>query len=213
MRTRSPSSVKPQAQRTPSFGPFGLTLRKIASRKTATSRTPQRSRRLNCSKRSRSSSQILDAVDFESCRARPPRRPTPRLASRGQRTKAPTTIASRGPGAKQLRRVREERRHERLGGLAHLRDLHLQLALGGLHRAGAIAVPKPRVEVAKAALVVGPALITSPAEPGVELVLDRALDDQPRPELGELRERLAGVLADSHGEQLVDLVLDLRRRR
>jgi hypothetical protein len=39
-RTRSPSSVKPQAQRTPSFGPFGLTLRKIASRNSATSLTP-----------------------------------------------------------------------------------------------------------------------------------------------------------------------------
>src|SRR5947199_4019162 len=39
-RTRSPCSVKPQAQRTPSFGPFGLTLRKIASRNSATSPTP-----------------------------------------------------------------------------------------------------------------------------------------------------------------------------
>ena len=35
-----PSSVKPQAQRTPSFGPLGLTLRKIASRNSATSLTP-----------------------------------------------------------------------------------------------------------------------------------------------------------------------------
>jgi hypothetical protein len=32
--------VNPQAQRTPSFGPFGLTLRKIASRNSATSPTP-----------------------------------------------------------------------------------------------------------------------------------------------------------------------------
>src|SRR5918992_658598 len=29
-RTRSPSSVNPQAQSTPSFGPLGLTFRKIA---------------------------------------------------------------------------------------------------------------------------------------------------------------------------------------
>ena len=62
-------------------------------------------------------------------------------------------------------------------------------------------------------MVVGPALIASPAEPGVELVLDRALDDQPRPQLRKLAERLARVLADSNGEQLVDLVLNLRRRR
>jgi hypothetical protein len=89
----------------------------------------------------------------------------------------------------------------------------LQLALGGLHPAGAIAVSQPRVEVVKAALVVAPALIASPAEPGVELVLDRSLDDQPRTELRQLRQRLARVLTDSNGEQLVDLVLDLRRRR
>src|SRR5919106_4989059 len=38
-RTRSPSSVNPQAHSTPSFGPLGLTLRKIASRNRATSLT------------------------------------------------------------------------------------------------------------------------------------------------------------------------------
>jgi hypothetical protein len=67
--------------------------------------------------------------------------------------------------------------------------------------------------VAKAALIVGPALIARAAEPGVELVLDRALDDHPRPELRQLRQRLARVLTDPNGQQLVDLVLDLRRRR
>jgi hypothetical protein len=41
-----------------------------------------------------------------------------------------------------------------------------------------------------------PALIARAAQPGVELVLDRALDDQPRPQPGELRERLARVLTD-----------------
>src|SRR5204862_166613 len=88
------------------------------------------------------------------------------------------------PGAKQLRRMRKQRRDKRLGGLANLRDLDLQLALRGLHPPGAIAVSKSRVEIAQPALVVGPALIASPAQPGVELVLDRALDDQPGPEPG-----------------------------
>ena len=109
--------------------------------------------------------------------------------------------------------MRKERRDERLGGLANLRNLHLELALCGLHPPRAIAVSESRVEVTKAALVVGPALIASPAEPGVELVLDRPLDDQPRSQLRQLGERLARVLADSNGEQLIDLVLNLRRRR
>jgi len=118
-----------------------------------------------------------------------------------------------GPGAKQLRRVREERGDERLRGLAHLRDLDLEFALGGLHAPGAIAIAQSRVEVAKPALVVGSALVAGAAEPGVELVLDRALDDQPRAELRQLGERLARVLAGSDGEQLVDLGFYLRRRR
>jgi hypothetical protein len=61
--------------------------------------------------------------------------------------------------------------------------------------------------------MIRPALIARPAEPGVELVLHSALDDQSRTELRELRQRLARVLADPHGKQLVDLRLDLRRRR
>ena len=109
--------------------------------------------------------------------------------------------------------MREERRDERLGGLAHLRDLDFELALCGLHPAGAIAVPEPGVEIAKPALIVGPALIAGPAEPSIELVLDRALDDQPGAELRQLRQRLARVLADPDGQQLVDLGLYLRRRR
>src|ERR687887_1925646 len=58
-----------------------------------------------------------------------------------------------------------------------------------------------------------PALIARAAKPGVELVLNRALDDQSRPEPGQLRQRLARVLAHPHGEQLIDLRFDLRRRR
>src|SRR4051794_17598476 len=109
--------------------------------------------------------------------------------------------------------MRKQRRDKRLGGLANLRDLDLQLALRGLHPPGAIAVPKSRVEIAQPALVVRPALIARPAQPGVELVLDRALDDQSGTELRQLRQRLARVLTHPNGQQLVDLVLDLRRRR
>src|SRR5438094_2433234 len=109
--------------------------------------------------------------------------------------------------------MREQRRHERLGSLADLRDLDLQLPFCGLHPATAIAVSEPRLVVAKPALVVGPALIARPAKPGVELVLDSALDDQSGAELRQLRQRLSRVLADPDGKQLVDLCLYLRRRR
>jgi hypothetical protein len=45
-----------------------------------------------------------------------------------------------------------------------------------------------------------------------ELVLDRALDDQPGAEPRELRQRLTRILADPDGQQLIDLQLDLHRR-
>jgi hypothetical protein len=70
-----------------------------------------------------------------------------------------------------------------------------------------------RVIVAQPALMVRPALVPGPAKPGVELVLNGALDDQPGAQPGQLRERLARVIADPHGQQPVDLSLDLRRRR
>jgi hypothetical protein len=76
---------------------------------------------------------------------------------------------------------------------AHLRDLHRELALGGLHPARPKAIAQP-------ALIVRAAFIARPAQPGVELLLDRALNDQPRPELRELRQRLARVLAHPDGE-------------
>jgi len=109
--------------------------------------------------------------------------------------------------------VREQRGHERLRRLAHLRDLDPELTLCGLQSPRAVAVSESRVVVSKAALVVGPALIASPPEPGVELILDRALDDQSGTELGQLRQRLARILADPDGQQLTDLALYLRRRR
>jgi hypothetical protein len=110
------------------------------------------------------------------------------------------------PGAQQLRPPGEQLADERLGRLAHLRDLDRELALGGLH-------PTRPKAIAQPALVIGPALIARPAQPRVELLLDRALDDQPRPEPGQLRQRLARVLAHPHGQQPVDRLLDLRRRR
>src|SRR5918996_1944937 len=58
-----------------------------------------------------------------------------------------------------------------------------------------------------------PALIARAAKPGVELVLHSPLDDQPGPEPRQLRQRLARVLADPHGKQPIDLLLDPRRRR
>src|SRR5439155_14436420 len=87
-----------------------------------------------------------------------------------------------------------------------MRNIHLELSLPGLHPARAKAV-------AQAPLILGPALIARPAKPGVELVLHSALDDQSGAELGETRQRLPRVLTNSHGEQLVDLVFNLRRRR
>jgi hypothetical protein len=118
-----------------------------------------------------------------------------------------------GLGAKQLRRMREQRRDERLRGLADLRNLDSELALRGLQPPGAIAVSQSRVEVAKTALVVGPALIAGAAEPSIKLVLDRALDDQASTELRQLRQRPARVLPHTNGQQLVDLHFYLRRWR
>ena len=109
-------------------------------------------------------------------------------------------------GPQQLAAPREQPRDERRGGLADLRDLDLKLALGRLQRPRA----KP---VAHAGLDIGPALVAGPAQPRVELLLDRALDDQPRAELGQLRQRSARVLPNADGQQLVDLSFDLRRRR
>jgi hypothetical protein len=116
-------------------------------------------------------------------------------------------------GPQQLGAAREQLGHERLGRLAHLRHLDLELALGRLQPARPKPVAQPAPVVAQPTLVVGPALVASAAQPGVELILDRALDDQPGPEPRELRQRLARVLTDPHGQQPVDLLLDLRRRR
>ncbi len=72
---------------------------------------------------------------------------------------------------------------------------------------------EPRLVVAKPTLIIGPALIARSGEPRVELVLDSALNDQPRTELRQLRQCFSGVLADPDGKQLLDLCLYFRRRR
>jgi hypothetical protein len=58
-----------------------------------------------------------------------------------------------------------------------------------------------------------PALIASPTQPLIELVLHSPLDDQPGAQLRQLRQRLARVLTDPHSKQLIDLLFNLRRRR
>jgi hypothetical protein len=113
-------------------------------------------------------------------------------------------------GPQQLRSPGRQLAGKRLRRLADLLDLHRQLAFRGLDPARAKAVAQPALVVTQPALVLRPALVTSPAQPGVELVLNGPLDDQPG---AELRQRLARVLADPHGQQLVDPRFDLRRRR
>jgi hypothetical protein len=67
-----------------------------------------------------------------------------------------------------------------------LRDLSLELPLRGLRGARAKPVAQPFPEVLKPVLILRPALIPSPTQPGVELILDRSLDDQPGAQLGQL---------------------------
>src|ERR671933_2667896 len=139
------------------------------------------------------------AVDFESFPS--PARSQSDSTSRSDRprTKAPITSARSGSVRSTLVARGEQPRDERLGGLADLRDFDLKLALQRLQLAGAKAVAQPP-------LVIRPALIAGPAEPGVELLFHGPLDDQSRPELGELRERLPRVLTHPNGKQLIDLL-------
>jgi hypothetical protein len=78
---------------------------------------------------------------------------------------------------------------------------------------GAKPVAQPRVVVPQATLALRPALIPSPAQPAIELLLDRPLNDQPRAESSELAQHLLRVIDHAATEQLVDLSLYHRRRR
>src|SRR4051812_46672886 len=109
-------------------------------------------------------------------------------------------------GPQQLGAARKQRRDERLGRLADLRNLQLELALGGLQP------PRP-IPISQARRRLRPTLIARAAQPRIELLLDRTVDDQACPELREFGQRLARTLAHADGQQPVDLGLDLRRRR
>jgi hypothetical protein len=91
--------------------------------------------------------------------------------------------------------------------LEWLVQLDLDFALG---RPQAARTPA----VALAGRGVRAALIAGTADEGVELLLDGALDYHPGAELGELRQWALGVAdGDPRGQQLVDSLLYLRRRR
>ena len=102
--------------------------------------------------------------------------------------------------------LREQLRDERDRRLPRLRDLDPQLTLPGLQmpRTEPVALPRPRL---------GLALIASTAQPRIELLLDRPLDDQPGAEPSELGKHLLRVIDHALGQQLVDARLYLRRWR
>jgi len=102
--------------------------------------------------------------------------------------------------------IREQLRDERHRRLTGLRDLDPQLTLGRLQ------VPRTK-PIAQAALPLRQALIASAPQPGVELVLDRPLDDQPSAEPGELGQHLLRILNTAPRQQLVNARLYLRRWR
>jgi hypothetical protein len=106
--------------------------------------------------------------------------------------------------------LREQLRNERLRCLPGLRDLDPQLTLSRLQAPGPEPVAHARVVVLQAALAFGPALVPSATQPGVELLLDRSLDDQPRAEPRELGQHLLRVIDHPLRQQLVDVRLYLR---
>src|SRR4051794_7539856 len=204
--TRSPCSVKPQATRTPSLGPSRRTGRKTASK--------NKGRQLDVVEIA--APELLEAVAQLLADPRGGRlRELPQPGLLAQRFDVAHRQAAderadhhrlQRLGAQQLRAAREQLGDERLRRLADLGYLDRKLALGGLHPARAKAVAQPRRRLR-------PPLIPGAAQPRVELLLNRPLDDQAGAELRELRQRLARILADPDGQQPVDLLLDLRRRR
>src|ERR1700733_13005614 len=109
--------------------------------------------------------------------------------------------------------LRKQLRHERRDRSPRLRNLDPQLTLPGLHVPRTEPITQPRVVVTQAALPLRPALIPSTAQPAVELLLDRPLNDQPRPEPTKLGQHLLRVIDHALRQDLVDLSLYLRRRR
>jgi hypothetical protein len=139
---------------------------------------------VNASKRSRSSEHSRAAVDFDSF-------PSPAWSHSDStsridkpRTNAPITIALSGSVRSSFVPRGDQFGNERLGRLPHLRDLDRELPLGRLQpgRPKAVAQPRRRLR---------PPLIPGAAQPRVELILDRPLDDQTRAQLRKLRQRHA----------------------
>src|SRR3954447_6330459 len=137
---------------------------------------------------------MREAVDFESF-------PSPAFSHSDStsrierpRTNAPITIARSGSVRSNLVPRGNSFRDKWLGRLPHLRDLPRELALGALHPAGPEAVAQPGRRLR-------PALVARPPQPRVELVLHRALNDQPGAQPRELRQRLPRILAHPHGQQ------------
>jgi hypothetical protein len=90
--------------------------------------------------------------------------------------------------------LRKQLRHERRDRSPRLWDLDSQLTLPGLHVPRTELITQPRAIVAQAALPVRPALIPGWAQSGVELVLDRPLDDQPGAEPTKLGQHLLRII-------------------
>src|ERR1700729_2985641 len=109
--------------------------------------------------------------------------------------------------------LREQLGHERDRRLTDLRNLDPQLTLSRLNVPGPEPVTHPRVIVTQPALALWPALIPSTTQPAIELLLDRPLNDQPRPEPGKLGQHLLRIIDHAPRQQLVDARLYLRRRR
>ena len=178
--TRSPSSVNPQASARP---PRAARTNREEGRVEEQHDQPDvvQARRMNGSKRSRSSAQIRDAVDFDEL-------PQPGLLA--QRLDVTHRQAAHERA--------DHQRLQRLGratacapaGTTSTRTARpprvtcgisiSKLPLRGLHMPGAEPVAHPRVVVAQPALPSGRRSYLRPAQPRVELVLDRSLNDQPR---------------------------------
>jgi hypothetical protein len=176
--TRSPSSVKPHATSTPSFGPSRRTARNVASKTTRPGRR-RRGRGAGTARSARAGRcrSVMRSI-WRACRAPPARTATRHRASRPAHERADHHRPQR-LRAQQLGAAREQPGDDRLGGRSDLHQLHRKLTLGGLHPAR----PEP---VTQARRRLRPPLIPGATQPRVELLLDRALDDQPDAELGEL---------------------------
>src|SRR5262249_50663 len=73
-------------------------------------------------------------------------------------------------------------------------------------------MPRPE-PIAPSGAGLRPALVATPVQPTVELLLNRPLDDQPGTEPAELGQHLLQIVDQSSRQQLADVSLYLHRRR